>query len=76
MQRFQSTQTLFNQALDLTQQRLARALNLEGIAKANIVRIRVVAYTSDPSLEGILSSDMSAAVDAYFKELKAFEAMP
>ncbi len=76
VQRFQSTQTLFNQALDLTQQRLARALNLEGIAKANIVRIRVVAYTSDPSLEGILSSDMSAAVDAYFKELKAFEAMP
>ncbi len=76
VQRFQSTQTLFNEALDLTKERLARALNIEGIAKANIVRIRVVAYTSDPALEGLLSSDMREAVDAYRKELETFNALP
>ncbi|WP_245785314.1 methyl-accepting chemotaxis protein [Paracidovorax wautersii] len=76
VQRFQSTQTLFNEALDLTKERLARALNIEGIAKANIVRIRVVAYTSDPALEGLLSSDMREAVDAYRKELETFNAQP
>ncbi len=76
VQRFQSTQTLFNEALDLTKERLARALNIEGIAKANIVRIRVVAYTSDPALEGLLSSDMREAVDAYRKELEIFNAQP
>ncbi len=76
VQRFQSTQTLFDEALDLTKERLARALNIEGIAKANIVRIRVVAYTSDPALEGLLSSDMREAVDAYRKELEIFNAQP
>ena len=74
--RLQHTQALFQEALQVSTERLGRALEIEGIANANIVRVRVAAYSSDPSLEAMLAPDMKAAEAAFVKELQIVSAMP
>lgn len=74
--RFQYTQTLFEQALELSTERLGRAIRMEGYVHTNVARIRAGAASTDESLEALLRPDIKATEAAFVKDLQAVEALP
>lgn len=72
----QNNQKLTEQAFDLSRDRLARSIRVEGFVHTNVARIRAVAASQDTSLEALFRPDISKTEAEFVKDLEAIEALP
>lgn len=72
----QRTRQLSAEALQRGDERLSRAIRMEGYVHTNVARIRATAASADPSLETLLRKDIATTEAAFVADLKAVEAMP
>lgn len=67
---------LFQQALDLQDERLNRATRMDGYVRTNVARIQAIVASDDLSLEARLKPDFDALVAIFMDDLSTVRRMP